>query len=296
MSLQRIGFVGLGAMGQGQARNLVKAGFKVVGYDIDQVRVASFAAAGGIAAASPAEAARGAELFCVLVFDAGQAEAVLFAANSGAVGALPEGVPVVLHTTGSAEDARRLAQRLAAAGHPMLDAPGTGGKTGAEAGTLTVIVSGPEAAFEIARPALEAMGRRIVRVGAEPGQASTVKMINQLLVGVHTAATAEALTLAARAGADLDKVIEVIGNGAGNSAAFARLAPLMRARDFAPRGALSILVKDLGIVAEAGRRHAVPLPLSTAALQQYLAAVRQGLGAEDLGAVVKVYEEGASQP
>jgi L-threonate 2-dehydrogenase len=290
MSVKRIGFVGLGAMGQGQARNLVKAGFEVAGCDVDPARVASFVAAGGTGAASPAEAARDAGLFIVLVFDAVQAEQVLFADNSGAVGALPAGVPVVLHTTGAPEDARRLAGRLAAAGHPMLDAPVTGGKAGADAGSLTVIVSGADAAIETALPAFRAMGQRVVRVGPEPGQASTVKMINQLLVGVHTAATAEALTLAVKAGADPAAVVEVITNGAGNSRAFEGRAPQILARDFEVRGALSILVKDLGIVTEAGRRHAVPLPLATAALQQYLAATARGLGAEDLASVVKVYE------
>jgi 3-hydroxyisobutyrate dehydrogenase len=293
MGIKRIGFVGLGAMGQGQARNLAKAGFEVAGYDIDAERVASFAAAGGIAAASPAEAARGADLFIVLVFDAAQAEEVLFADNSGAVGALPAGVPVVLHTTGSADDARRVAARLAAAGHAMLDAPVTGGKSGADQGTLTVIVSGPDAAFETALPAFEAMGRRVTRVGTEAGQASTVKMINQLLVGVHTAATAEALTLAVKAGADPEKVVEVIVNGAGNSVAFAGRAPQILDRDFDVRGAISILVKDLGIVTDAGRRFAVPLPLASAALQQYLAAVAQGRGQDDLAALVKVYETAA---
>ena len=290
MSGQRIGFVGLGAMGQGQARNLLQAGFDVVGCDSDPARAASFVEAGGKVAASPAEAARDADLFVVLVFDAGQAESVLFADNSGAVAALPAGVPVVLHTTGAPEDARRLAGRLAEAGHPMLDAPVTGGKAGADAGTLTVIVSGPEAAIATATPAFEAMGRRIVRVGSEPGQASTVKMINQLLVGVHTAACAEALTLAVKAGADPEAVVEVITNGAGNSRAFEGRAPQILARDFDVRGALSILVKDLGIVTEAGRRHAVPLPLASAALQQYLAATARGLGPEDLASVVKVYE------
>lgn len=294
MSIKRIGFVGLGAMGLGQARNLLARGFEVSGYDIDPGRGALLAQAGGTLAASPAEAAAGAELFIVLVFDAAQAESVLFADNSGAIGALPVGTPVVLHTTGSADDARRLAARLAEAGHAMLDAPVTGGKSGADAGTLTVIVSGEDAAFETALPAFEAMGKRVTRVGTEPGQASTVKMINQLLVGVHNAAAAEALTLAAKAGADLEKVVEVITNGAGNSVAFQGRAPQILSRDFDVRGAISILIKDLGIVNEAGRRFSAPLPLASAALQQYVAAAAQGRADEDLAALVKVYEAAAA--
>jgi len=292
MSLKRIGFVGLGQMGQGQARNLVKAGFEVAGYDIDAAAVARFADAGGRAAASPAAAAEGAELFIVLVFTAAQAEAVLFG-QGAAVAALAGGVPVVLHTTGAPEDAVRIAGRLEADGHPMLDCPVTGGKAGADAGTLTAIASGPEAAFAAAKPALEAMCARIVRVGDAAGQAATVKMINQLLVGVHAAATAEALTLAVKAGADPETVYEVITNGSGNSAIFTRLVPLFLARDFASRGNLAIMLKDLGIVQQAAREHAAPLPLAAAALRQFLAAAAQGHADEDLAAVVKAYEAAA---
>lgn len=292
MPVQRIGFVGLGQMGQGQARNLVKAGFEVAGYDIDAGAVRRFVEAGGRAAASPAAAAEGAELFIVLVFTAEQAEAVLFG-QDGAVAALGDGVSVVLHTTGAPEDAARLAGRLAEAGHPMLDCPVTGGKAGADAGSLTAIVAGPEAAFNAAEPALQAMCARLVRVGETPGQASTVKMINQMLVGVHAVATAEALTLAVKAGADPETVYEVITNGSGNSAIFTRLVPLFLARDFESRGALAIMLKDLGVVTEAARRHEAPMPLAAAALQQYLAAAAQGHAAEDLGAVVKAYEAAA---
>lgn len=292
MSVKRIGFVGLGQMGRGQSKNLIDKGFEVAGYDVDGAALERLVAAGGIAAASPAEAARAAELFIVLVFTAAQAEAVLFGAD-GAVGALEPGVPVVLHTTGAPAEAAALAERLAAAGHPMLDCPVTGGSAGAAAGTLTAIVSGPEAALSLARPALEAMCRRIVRIGEAAGQASTVKMINQLLVGVHAAAAAEAISLAVKAGADPEAVHEVITHGSGNSAVFARLVPLFLARDFASRGSLSIMLKDLAIVQEASRRHAAPTPLAAAALQQFLAAAAQGHGEADLGAVLKAYEAAA---
>jgi 3-hydroxyisobutyrate dehydrogenase len=289
MGGQRIGFIGLGAMGEGQARNLVEAGFRVRGHDIDQAAVQRLVAAGGEAAGSPQEAAGEAELLLVLVFYAQQAEAVLFGA-AGAVQALPRGATVVLHTTGTAEDAAGFEARLAETGHLMLDAPVTGGKAGAEAGTLTIIASGPEAAFQAACPAFEAMSSKVYRVGERAGAASTVKMINQLLVGIHGVAMAEAMVLAARAGADPGLVYDVITHGAGNSAIFERQVPLVLARDFAARGATEIMTKDLGAVTAAAAALRVPLPLTAAALQQYLASAAMGHLRDDTASVIKVYE------
>lgn len=289
MTGERIGFIGLGAMGEGQACNLVDAGFDVHGYDIDESAVARLVEAGGTAAATPAAAARDAALLIVLVFTAAQAEAVLFGAD-GAAASLPHGTTVVLHTTGTPADAVRIAGRLAESGHVMLDAPVTGGKAGADAGTLTIIASGSEAAFAAAEAAFEAMSQTVYRIGAEPGAASTVKMINQLLVGVHGVAMAEALALAVRAGADPRQVYEVITHGVGNSVVFERLAPFVLARDFAPRGATEILTKDLGNLLETAKALALPLPLTAVALQQYIAASGQGLLRADFSAVIQVYE------
>jgi 3-hydroxyisobutyrate dehydrogenase len=289
MTGQRIGFIGLGAMGQGQAQNLVRAGFRVRGYDIDDAAVARLVDTGGEAAASPAEAAADAELLIVLVFYALQAEEVLFGAD-GAVESLPNGATVVLHTTGTPEDAAGIAARLAESGHLMLDAPVTGGKAGADTGTLTIIAAGPEAAFAAAGPAFEAMSSKLYRVGDQAGAASAVKMINQLLVGIHGVAMAEAMTLAARAGADPKVVYDVVTHGSGNSVIFERQAPLVLARDFQARGATEIMTKDLGAVLAAAGQLRVPLPLTAAALQQYLASAAQGNLRADTASVIKVYE------
>jgi 3-hydroxyisobutyrate dehydrogenase len=206
---------------------------------------------------------------------------------------LPKGATVVLHTTGRPEDAVRFEARLAETGHLMVDAPVTGGKAGADAGTLTVIASGSDEALAAAEAAFKAMSTTIYRIGDRAGAASTVKMINQLLVGVHGVAMAEALALATRAGADPKVVYDVITHGVGNSVVFERLVPFVLARDFEPRGATEILVKDLGIVLEAAKEFSLPLPLAAAALQQYMAAVEQGFLRADFSSVVKVYEQSA---
>lgn len=289
MSGTRVALIGLGAMGYGQGLNLKKAGFVVTGYDVDPAAAGRFVAAGGAAAASPAEAARGADLLISLVFDIRQAESVLFGPG-GAVETMPGGGTVILHTTGSPDQARAIAARLAAAGHAMLDAPVTGGKAAADEGRLTVMVSGPDAAFAAAEPALNAMCSRIVRVGSEIGAASTVKMVGQLLCGINAVAVAEALVFAARAGADMRTTFDVVTHGAGNSVMFERLAPTMLKGDFDPRGVVAILVKDLGILMGMAQDMGLSLPLSAMALQQYQAAKGMGYDRADFGAVVKVYE------
>jgi L-threonate 2-dehydrogenase len=211
-----IGFIGLGAIGLGMCRNLLEAGFAVTGYDVRPEAVEALVEEGGERARSPAEAARGAGLLAVCVFDERQATEVLFG-TGGAVASLPRGATVLMHTTMSPAGAEALETRLAETAHLLVDAPVTGGKAGADLGTLTVIGSGSDHAFAAATPVFEAIGRHVYRVGERAGAGSTVKMINQLLVGVHTVAAAEAVTLAVKAGADPQVVFDVISHGAGNS-------------------------------------------------------------------------------
>jgi 3-hydroxyisobutyrate dehydrogenase len=286
---RRIGFVGLGAMGSGMAARLVRAGFEVRGHDVSPAAVEALVQAGGARGLAPDEVAHGAELLAIAVATAEQVEAVLFGEH-GAVAALPAGATVAVHATVPPGHAVSVAGRLAATGHLYLDAPMSGGSARAAAGTLTVMASGPPAAFEAAGPALEAMAERVYRLGDAPGTASTVKMINQHLAGVHIAAAAEAIALGVRAGADPRVLLEVISNSAGASWMFENRVPRMLAADYTPRSAVDIFVKDLGIVLDAGRALRFPLPVVAAAHQQFLAAAAAGLGRADDAAVVKVYE------
>lgn len=289
MMATTIGVIGLGAMGMGMALNLHRKGFAVRGFDVKRAATDAFAAAGGAIASGPAEAAAGADLLLIVVFTTEQAEDVLFGAG-GAAAALPKGATVIVSTTYPPDKAEALERRLAAAGLLMVDAPVTGGKKGADEATMTVIGSGPDAAWAAAEPALRAMAKTIYRVGDKAGPASLVKMINQLLVGIHGVAAAEALALSARAGLDPNLVYDVITHGVGNSFVFERQAPLIFARDYAPRGVVGILVKDLAAVLETAKGLRFPLPLGAAAHQQFLAAAGHGHEQEDACAVIKVYE------
>ncbi len=288
MADDTVGFIGLGAMGGEMARHLVAKGIRVQGFDLRSEAVARLAAQGGVACASPAEAAAGVSALVLMVASAAQVEAVL---ADGSEAALPPGAAVILHSTVPPSFAAALGARLEAAGHPFLDAPVSGGQVGARDGRLTIMASGSPAAFAAAAPVLASYSQKVWRLGDVAGAGSTVKLVNQHLAGVHIVAAAEAMALAARAGVDPGLVFEVISTSAGRSWMFENRVPHMLARDFTPLSAVEIFVKDLGIVLDAGRERRFPLPLAAVAHQQFLAAAAAGLGAEDDAAVVKVYEK-----
>ena len=285
----KIGFIGLGSMGLPMAKQLLGEGFTVYGFDVEKPAVDAFVAAGGQPRSDPRSVADLVSLLILVVATAEQAEAALFGPKGGAA-LLGEGGVVVLHSTVPPPFMQDLGARLAEMGLDLLDAPISGGRAGAEAGTLSVMASGSPRAFELAGPALAAMAKTVYRLGDAPGIGSTVKMINQHLAGVHIAAACEAMALGAACGADPDTLYEVISNSAGNSWMFSNRVPHILARDFTPLSAVEIFVKDLGIVLETAKGRRFPLPIAAAAHQQYLAAAGAGWGREDDSAVVKVYE------
>jgi 3-hydroxyisobutyrate dehydrogenase len=287
---QVVGFIGLGAMGRGMASTLVKAGFRVKGYDINPASVQTFTEAGGEGVTSVAEAAEGADALVLMVVNAEQAEQVLFGQGAAAE-ALPPGGVVILSSTVKPEFARKTASRLYALSREMIDAPVSGGVLKAAEGNLTIMASGHPEAFKKVDPLLTTMAGQVYWLDDECGQGSTVKMINQLLAGVHIAAAAEAMALGVRAGVDPQILYEVISNSAGSSWMFQNRVPHMLAGDYTPLSAVEIFVKDLGIVLETGKEIRFPLPLSAAAHQLFLMAAAAGLGQEDDAAVVKVFEQ-----
>lgn len=286
---QIVGFVGLGAMGMGMARTLLKAGFSVHGYDLNPAALQTLVEAGGTAVSSPAAAAEKAGALVIMVVTAGQAEEVLFGA--GAAEALPKGSVVILSSTVNPAFARSTAKRLYALGLEMLDAPVSGGVVRAAEGSLTIMASGHPQAFEKANPVLSALAAQVYWLGDACGRGSSVKMINQLLAGVHIAAAAEAIAFGVKAGIDPQVLYEVISHSAGSSWMFQNRVPHMLSGDYTPLSAVEVFVKDLGIVLESGKELRFPLPLSATAHQLFLAAAAAGLGREDDAAVVKVFEQ-----
>ena len=285
-----IAFVGLGSMGLGMAKNLLKHGHRVIGVDPSTAARDAFIAAGGTAASTPAAAAANADVVIVAVVNSQQVETVLYGEN-GAAAALRPGGLVMQCATCPAAFVRKLGERLAASGHELLDAPMSGGRARAESGELTFMASGAPTAFAAAESILSATSAKVFRLGDAAGIGSLVKTVNQLLAGVHIATAAEAMALAAKAGADTRAVYEVISASAGNSWMFGNRVPHMLDDDYTPLSAVEIFVKDLGLVLDTGHELRLPLPLAAAAHQLFLAAAGAGWGKLDDSAVVKVYQQ-----
>ena len=284
----RVGVIGLGAMGMGVARSLLRAGFPVVAFDVRKEALDAIAAEGATVAATPAALGRQVSVVVVLVVNADQTEQVLFG-QDGAATTLSPGALVIASSTVAPEFAERLGARLEAQGLLLLDAPVSGGAAKAATGQMTIMSSGTAAAYAKAEDVLAAIAAKVYRLGDRPGMGSKVKTINQLLAGVHIAAAAEAMALGIRAGVDPDALYEVIANSAGSSWMFQNRVPHILAGDYTPLSAVNIFVKDLGIVLDAARKMTFPLPLTATAHQMFLAASAHGHGGEDDSAVVKVF-------
>lgn len=285
----RVGVIGLGAMGLGTATALHERGLTVVGCDVAEAACRAFEAAGGRCAATPAELAAQCDVVLVVVVNAAQVEQVLFGEN-GLAHALAPGALVIQCATMAPSLAEALGARLAERGLQMLDAPISGGAAKARGGRLSVMASGSAEAFDKAGPVLDAMAEIVHRLGDSPGIGSSMKLVNQLLAGVHIAAAAEAVALGVRMGLEPCRVYEVITQSAGNSWMFENRVPHILEGDYTPLSAVDIFVKDLNIVHETGRELAMPTPIAASALQQFTAAKGAGFGREDDAAVIKVYQ------
>lgn len=285
--MNTIGFVGLGSMGLPMARNLLKKGFTVSGFDVRSEALSEMAAAGGRAATAAADAADGADALVLMVVNEDQSNSALFA--DGALQALPENGAVIVMATCPPGAVAGLAERVEAAGRRFVDAPVSGGVVGAAAGSLTIMAAAPRATFEAVRPVLEAMGDKVFHVGERPGQGATVKAVNQLLCGVHLAAAAEALALAAKVGVDLAVLMQILSGSAASSWMLRDRGPRMLRPDPEVTSAVDIFVKDLGIVLEAGRDAKAALPLAALAHQLFLATSGRGDGAADDSQVIRAY-------
>ena len=283
-----VGVIGLGAMGLGVARSLLRAGFRTHAFEVRRAVLDAFAAEGGIACATPAQLGAACEVVITLVLNAEQTEAVLLGEN-GAAGAMRAGSVVIASSTVAPQFAKALAARLAEKSLGMIDAPVSGGAAKAAVGQLTVMGSGTPENFAKVEQVLSAIAQKVYRLGDAPGAGSKVKMINQLLAGVHIAAAAEAMAMGMRAGADPAVLYEVICNSAGSSWMFQNRVPHILAGDYTPLSAVNIFVKDLGIVLDTAKKTAFPLPLTATAHQMFLAAAAAGRGGEDDSAVVKNY-------
>jgi len=285
-----LGVIGLGTMGYGAAISAQRRGFSTVGLDISPANIKRFTDTGGKVASDIASLTAECDAFLILVVNATQTEAVLFGDNGLAAHAKPGSV-IIAAATVDPSLPPVWEKQLNDRGLHCIDGPVSGGAVKAEAGEMTVMASGKPEAFAVAHDVLEAYAGKVYRLGDHAGPGSTVKMVNQHLAGVHIAAACEAMALGIKAGADPHQLYEVICNSAGMSWMFQNRVPHILAGDYTPLSAVTIFVKDLGIVLDAAQKLTMALPLASSAHQLYLGASGAGFGQEDDSAVIKLYAQ-----
>lgn len=285
-----VAVIGLGAMGLPMAARLAER-FEVRGFDIAAERIALAAESGVTPASSAAEAVADAEAVLVAVRTGGQLNDLLFG-EGGLAAHLAEGAVVILTSTVGTGGIGEIAERLAAHGAQLVDAPLSGGPVRAREGDLLIVVGATPDALATARPVLEQLASTLTIVGDKPGDGQALKTVNQLLCGVHIAAAGEALALADALGLDREKTLEALTAGAANSFMLGNRGPrALQAYDEDGAEVLSrldIFVKDMGIVGDAARRAHLSTPVAAAAEQLFLLGEAQGLGALDDSAVIRV--------
>jgi len=284
----QVAVIGLGSMGMGVAQSLVSANIPTRGFDLNTEALKRFAQVGGYAASDLSDAVKDCSIVILMLVNSNQCDDVLFG-EQGMADTLAKGAVVVLGSTTSASYARELNVKLENMGLKMIDAPVSGGAAKAMTGELSIMASGEPAAFDICAQAFEAISTKLYVVGDDVGAGESVKMINQLLAGVHIASAAEAMALGIKSGLDPEMIYEIISNSAGSSWMFQNRVPHILEGDYSPNSMVDIFVKDLGIVLDAGQEMKFPLPIASSAHQQFLSASAAGFGKEDDSAVIKTY-------
>ncbi|AWX14365.1 oxidoreductase [Mergibacter septicus] len=284
-----VAVIGLGAMGMGAAKSCVNAGLDTYGVDLNPVALQTLKDYGAKAVGKNAvDFAQELDAVVLLVVNAAQVKAVLFGEN-GLAQHLKPGTAVMVSSTISAQDAKEISQELTELGLLMLDAPVSGGAAKATVGEMTVMASGSKQAFEKLQPVLTAVAGKVYNIGEEIGLGATVKIIHQLLAGVHIAVGAEAMALAAKAGIPLDLMYDVVTNAAGNSWMFENRMKHVVEGDYTPLSMVDIFVKDLGLVNDTAKSLHFPLHLASTAYSMFTEASNAGYGKEDDSAVIKIF-------
>ncbi len=288
MASGSVGIVGLGLLGHAVAARLIGHGYRVVGHDVVRERADALKALGGEPAASVAAVAAGSEIVCTLLPSLAAVESVILGAD-GIVATASPGATVVQMSTISPTLTERLAREVTARGLGFLDCPVSGTSGMVERGNGVIFVGGERALFDRWQAVLGAVLPRPVYVG-RAGQAMTLKLVANLLVALHSAAAAEALTMARRAGLDLGLVLDVLGAGAATSRMLEVRGPLIAKGDFPPQMKLDLFMKDLHLIQDAAREVGAPLPLTDVAERLYGIVAADGHGGEDLAVVVRALE------
>lgn len=285
----KIGFIGLGIMGKPMSRNLLKAGFELIVYDIDETAVKIIEKAGAKPASSPKEVAQNSNVIITMLPKASIGKSVLEDEN-GILAGIKENSVVIDMSSVSPVASKEFAQMVEAKKCKFLDAPVSGGEIGAVNATMAIMIGGDEAVVERVRPILEALGKSITVVGPN-GSGSVAKLANQIMVNLNIAVVAEALVLATKAGADPKRVFEAVRGGFAGSAVLEEKAPMMYSRNFKAGGPIYINLKDITNVVATADELDVPLILTPQLKEIMISLKATGHNNDDHSSIVQFYEK-----
>jgi 3-hydroxyisobutyrate dehydrogenase len=295
--MARISFIGLGNMGLPMATNLVKADHEVAGFDVIASLTGKLAAIGGTAAESAAAASRGADVI-ITMLPASEHVRDVYCAPGGVIEAATTGSLLIDSSTIDVATAREVAARAADKGLAMVDAPVSGGVAGAQAGTLTFMVGGPDAAFERARPILASMGKTIVHAGGS-GNGQAAKVCNNMILGVSMIAVSEAFLLAEKLGLDAQRLFDIASKSSGQCWSLTSYCPVPGPVPTSPanRGyqagfTAAMMLKDLRLAQDAARAAKTATPLGAAAAELYGSFEGEGHAGEDFSAIIRFLRGG----
>ena len=290
--MARIGFIGLGNMGLPMARNLVKAGHQVTGFDLSKASVDALAADKGISAKSVADACKDAD-FIVTMLPAGEHVRKIYLGDTGIVALVPKSCVLIDSSTIDVESARAVASAAAKRNVAMIDAPVSGGVGGATAGTLTFMVGGPDDAFARAKPVLEVMGKTIVHAGGS-GNGQAAKICNNMVLGISMIAVSEAFVLAEKLGLDAQKLFDIASKASGQCWSLTSYCPVPGPvpaspanRDYQAGFTAAMMLKDLKLAQEAARIANVSTPMGAEASALYGLYAGQGKAGEDFSGIIR---------
>ncbi|KWZ79663.1 2-hydroxy-3-oxopropionate reductase [Heyndrickxia faecalis] len=286
---QQIGFIGLGIMGKPMALNLIKAGYELVVNDLNQDAMKAVVEAGATSVSSAKEVAEKSDIIITMLPASKHVKAVI-AGENGILDGIKEGAIIIDMSSITPDVSKKLAALAEEKGACMIDAPVSGGESGAINGTLAIMVGGKIEAFESVKPVLQSMGKDVTLVGGN-GCGVTAKLANQIIVNLNIAAVSEALVLAAKAGIDIEKMYKAIRGGLAGSAVLDSKVPMILDRNFVAGGSIAINMKDITNVMDTAHTIGVPLPLSSQLLEIFHALVVDGKLKDDHASIVRYYEK-----
>jgi 2-hydroxy-3-oxopropionate reductase len=285
----KTGFVGLGIMGKPMAKNLLKAGYQLVVYDLNEGPVKELAAAGAVVASSPKDVATKTEVIVTMLPNSPHVKAAVLGTNGVLEGARP-GTIIVDMSSIAPLAAKEVAAKAAEKGVEMLDAPVSGGEPKAIEGTLSIMVGGKKEIFDRCTEMLEKMGTSVVHCG-DIGAGNTTKLANQIIVALNIAAMSEALVLGAKAGVDPETIFQAIRGGLAGSTVLDAKAPMVLNGNFKPGFRIELHIKDLANAIETGHEVGVPLPLTSQVMEIMQALKVDGKAGNDHGGIIQFYEK-----